>query len=430
MKRIIYIVIPFVVILLQGTVHAQSTPQSLTQLPDDSIKNYITQQLRYLAGQADMEQRKKMTFELVQTLKPVANRPALAAVINQVRFEDCRMQLVDGNYPAFRADFDLLPQSLQDFLISSGTSYLLKMPEAREFTFDRLEKLVKEKQRITDSAAKAAAPPTDRWKRMNADDYHYLVLSLAAARNQVGQLAQARQQLPALQKYFQTSNIGLNQLNTSITEQTWGADSATALLEKFVSTNKFNDSMMHQLKRLYQAKKGSDKDFDQYIFTLKQSYRANMQEVLAKQIVKEKAPDFTLKNLKGETISLHDLKGKTVIIDFWATWCSPCKASFPAMQQLVNQNSSNKDVAFYFISTGEQGKDTDANVRKYLNTTSYTFNVLFDSPANLAAKAYSIYALPTKLVIDKEGFIRFRPNSTNDYDDMKMEMQAMINYLN
>src|ERR1700748_85368 len=67
--------------------------------------------------------------------------------------------------------------------------------------------------------------------------------------------------------------------------------------------------------------------------------------------VNQSAPDFKLKDIDGKEISLASLNGKIVIVDFWATWCGPCKASFPGMQLAVNNFKNDKDVVFLFIDT-------------------------------------------------------------------------------
>src|SRR5690554_8083345 len=74
----------------------------------------------------------------------------------------------------------------------------------------------------------------------------------------------------------------------------------------------------------------------------------------AQEAQPEPAPDFTLEDLEGNTVSLKDLEGKVVVLDFWATWCAPCIKSFPAMQMAVNKYKDDPEVEFLFINTWEQ----------------------------------------------------------------------------
>jgi len=117
------------------------------------------------------------------------------------------------------------------------------------------------------------------------------------------------------------------------------------------------------------------------------------------------AINFSLKNLEGKVINLADLKGKVVVLDFWATWCGPCKASFPAMQELVSKYK-DKNVEFLFVNTWERAKEdeTTKKVNTFINDKKYSFNVVFDYDDAITTK-YKIEGIPTKIVIDKNGNI-------------------------
>ncbi|MGQ9666658.1 MAG: TlpA family protein disulfide reductase [Anaerolineae bacterium] len=110
------------------------------------------------------------------------------------------------------------------------------------------------------------------------------------------------------------------------------------------------------------------------------------------------APDFELADLDGKSVRLSDFRGKPVVLNFWATWCPPCRQELPIFQEL-HQRRGNVFVLLA-ISEGEHQQDVLAFVQKY----GYTFRVLLD-PGLSVGKAYGARAIPMTLVIDPDGVI-------------------------
>lgn len=141
------------------------------------------------------------------------------------------------------------------------------------------------------------------------------------------------------------------------------------------------------------------------------------------------APAFTLKDLDGKTVSLSDFKGKIVVLDFWATWCAPCKASFPAMKKVQERHP---EVKFLFIDTQEKPEGAHERVKKYITANKYPFHVLMDQPSEENPKmfevllAYKVDGIPTKFVIDANGRQRFTSVGFTSDTELINEMEAMI----
>lgn len=197
-------------------------------------------------------------------------------------------------------------------------------------------------------------------------------------------------------------------------------------LEQFVKDGKATSEIKDILKRAYVKDKGSDKGFDDYIVALETEAYNKMMEELRKSMLNEASPSFALMDLDGNKINIADLKGKVVVVDFWATWCGPCKASFPAMQKMVNRFKENPDVKFVFIDTWENVDEKQKNASEFINTNKYTFHVLLDNDSKVVEQ-FKVEGIPTKFVIDKNGVIRFKSVGFDGSDDkLVSELTAMI----
>lgn len=111
------------------------------------------------------------------------------------------------------------------------------------------------------------------------------------------------------------------------------------------------------------------------------------------------ALDFKLKDLNGKDVSLSDYKGKSVFLNFWASWCPPCKAEMPDIEKLYQQ-TKDSDLVILAVNIGED----KTTAKSFMESNKYSFTVLLDSSQNIAAQ-YNIAAIPTSFFIDKEGNI-------------------------
>ncbi len=117
------------------------------------------------------------------------------------------------------------------------------------------------------------------------------------------------------------------------------------------------------------------------------------------------APDFALRNLNGKEVRLSSLRGKTVMINFWAPWCPPCRAEIPVLEAAYEAHASNRSQDGGFEILGVAIQSELPNVMAFVKEFGVTFPVLMDSQ-NSATDLYQVGPIPTSFFVDKEGVVR------------------------
>jgi peroxiredoxin len=125
------------------------------------------------------------------------------------------------------------------------------------------------------------------------------------------------------------------------------------------------------------------------------------------------APAFTLQSTDGKTVSLAQFKGDVVMINFWASWCGPCRQEMPLLNEIYKQY---EDMGFTLLGVNVEPNPRNANA--WLKETPVSYPILYD-PKSQVSQLYQVQAMPTTVIIDRQGIVRFVHNGYLPGDENK-----------
>jgi thiol-disulfide isomerase/thioredoxin len=226
--------------------------------------------------------------------------------------------------------------------------------------------------------------------------------------------------------------IDLSELYASLLIATGKHAAALPVMEQLIREGDAGVTIKEKLPAVYKAAKGNSNGYSSYLVSLEAAERQAKNKKLAATLLNEAAPAFSLKDLNGKTVSTADLKGKTVLLDFWGTFCGPCIRAFPLMQKAMNEYKNDTSVVFLFVNQemrkiAPEQRLTD--IRGVLADKKVNLPVLLDERISeasfaIASEAFKIRGLPSKVIIDKNGIIRFRISGAEA--DANNEMESIL----